>query len=1005
MLRALCIGIDTYRSPINRLSCCVADATAIGSLLQDTHGGDGVTILANDRATLGRIRGGLAALAACDADDLVVVSFSGHGTPDHTLVPFDADAGDIASSCMSLEEFAEHLDRIPSKNLVVFLDCCFSGGFGGARAFAPTATREMTEDRSTLQAMVRGQGRVVLSASGPAEPALETTAFGHGLLSFHLLDGLQGAEGLASSGLIDVMELLRWTVTKVVESARLLNEVQTPTIYGSFIGSPAIEVLSPGAAYAAAFPERVTTPVTADWQTLQPYGLPDQLVDAWTAAMPDGLNELQLRAINDFGVLNEKSVLVVAPTGSGKTLIGEIAAIQRASTGGRAVMLLPLRALVNDKFEYFQRVYGGRLRVIRASGEYGDQVADLYGGRYDIALLTYEKFLNIAIASPYVMRSVSTVVIDEVQNISDPGRGAALEFLMTLLRSGHARGAPVQVIALSAVVGETHGFEQWLNAGLLKTNYRPVPLRESVVDANGFALHLNPDGTDSQEQYVHAAYVSGGDGSKQVIIPLVQRLVSEGKKVIVFRSMKGQTEGTAGYLRQHLGLPAASSALSTLPAGDLSASSRVLRDCLAGGVGFHNSDLDRDERAALEAAFREKDSDLRVLVSTTTLAMGINTPAEAVVIAGLQHPFSAPYSIAEYKNIAGRAGRPGLADAGESYIIASDRPSPLEAWHRYVRGTPEAIESHFLDASTDPQTIIVRAMAALGRSVEEQELVSLLENSYAIWHLQHIGQAQGWDTHRLQTDLQALVTGGLIDREPTGAITLTALGQFAGESGIEVRSVGQVSSALRFAGQTIDLPNLVLLAQVTVELDQVYLPRNKKSHQEMQRWPNTLVQLGCSPSLVRGLHVGGGDPTARAKRAVAALRLISEAPMQAIEADLTQHMRESGIAGPIRAAAQRTRDVVSSVCQIATLQGYALARDDLADLAGVLLETGAPQRQAELAVAMGSRLTRAQYLDLLSAGVTSPNALLQMADADLQRILGEATVEGLRVFLAAEAST
>lgn len=999
MMRALCVGIDAYPLPINRLSCCVADATAIGSLLLDTHGG-GVNLLTDDRATLQAIRDELAALTTCDEDDLVVVSFSGHGTPGHELVPFDADVADLAGSCMDLGELADHLDRIPSKNLVVFLDCCFSGGFGGARVFAPSAKRDMTEDRSTLQTMVRGQGRVVLTASGSGEPALETTAFGHGLLSYHTINGLQGAESLASGGLVDVMELLRWTVTKVIESARLINEVQTPTIYGSFEGSPAMEVLVPGTAYAAAFPELVTAPVSADWHTLKPYGLPNPLVEAWIVAMPDGLNELQQKAINDFGVLNGKSAFVVAPTGSGKTLIGEIAALQQASTGGRAVMLLPLRALVNDKYEYFERVYGDRLRVIRASGEYSDQTADLYAGQYDLALLTYEKFLNIAVATPYVMRSVSTVVIDEVQNVSDLNRGAALEFLLTLLRSGHARGAAAQIIALSAVVGDTNGFEQWLDAGLLRTDHRPIPLRESVLDARGFARHLDPGGSGSQEQYVQPAYVPGGEGSKQVIIPLVQRLINEGKKVIVFRSMKGQTQGTAGYLRQYLGLPPADSAIGALPAGDLSASSRDLRQCLAGGVGFHNSDLDRDERTALEEAFRDRDSDLRVLVSTTTLAMGINTPAEAVVIAGLQHPFSTPYSIAEYKNMAGRAGRPGFADAGESYIVASGRPSPDEAWRRYVMGEPEAIQSHFLDASTDPHTVIVRALAALGRSVEEAELIDLLENSYAIWCLQHIGQAQGWDAHRLQTDLQSLVGAGLIDREPTGAITLTALGQFAGESGLEVRSVALVSSALRFVGQTIDLPDMILLAQVTVELDQVYVPRNKKSHQETQRWPNTLVRLGCSASLVRGLHVGGGDSTARAKRAVAALRLISDVPLQGIEAELTQHMREAGIAGPIRAAAQRTRDVAASVCQIATLQGHQLARDDLADLAGVLLEVGAPVIQAELAMAVGSRLTRAQYLLLLSEGITSPSDFVRVSQETIAGILGETTASDLDSLLA-----
>ncbi|WP_122262119.1 DEAD/DEAH box helicase [Ornithinimicrobium cerasi] len=998
MLRALCIGIDAYPTPINRLSCCVADATAIGSLLLDTHGA-GVTLLTNASATLDGIRGELGALAACDEDDLVVVSFSGHGTPDHALVPVDADVFDLAASCMPLDELAHHLDRIPSKNLVVILDCCFSGGFGGARVFAPTAKRQVAEDRTTLQTMVRGEGRVVLTASGASEPALETAAFGHGLLSYHLIEGLQGVEGLASDGLIDLMGLLRWTVAKVIESAKLINEVQTPTIYGSFEGSPAVEALRPGTAYAAAFPERVTAPVTAEWQTLKPYGLSEQLIDAWTTSMPAGLNELQQAAINDFGVLSGKSVFVVAPTGSGKTLIGEIAAIQQALTGGRSVMLLPLRALVNDKFAYFERVYGDRLRVIRASGEYSDQTADLYSGHYDIALLTYEKFLNIAVGTPYVMRSVSSVVIDEVQNISDPNRGASLEFLITLLRSGHARGSAVQVIALSAVVGDTNGFEQWLNAGLLKTGHRPVPLRESVLNGHGNAAHHHPDGTTSEERFVEPAFVPGGGGSKQIVIPLVKRLVDEGKKAIVFRATKGETEGTAVYLGRYLGLASADSALGALPAGDLSASSRALRQSLAQGVGFHNSDLDRDERAALERAFRDKDSDLRVLVSTTTLAMGVNTPAEAVVIAGLQHPQSNPYSVAEYKNMAGRAGRPGFADAGESYIVATSRPSPTEAWHQYVLGTPEPIKSHFLGANTDPQTIIVRALTALGRSVEERELVDLLENSYAVWHLKHVGQTDGWDTNQLRRDLQALINAGLIDREPTGAITLTALGQFAGESGLEVRSVERVSSALRFIGERIDLSDLILLSQVTVELDDVYVPRNKRSHQEMQRWPNTLLQLGCSVNLVRNLHIGGGDSTARAKRAVAALRFTSSMPLQGIEGELTQHMRESSIAGPIRAAAQRTRDVIASVSQIATLQGHQLSDEDIADVAVVLLETGAPRELAGLAIKAGSRLTRADYLELLGAGVRNPSDFLAMPELEMQELLGEELTAEMRDIL------
>ncbi|CAN5167719.1 caspase family protein [soil metagenome] len=877
---------------------------------------------------------------------------------------------------------------------MVLLDCCFSGGFGGARVLAPSATRALIEDRSTLESMVHGTGRIVLTASGAAEPALETAAFGHGLLSYHFIDGLQGAESLATGGLIDLMTMLRWVVTKVVDSAERMGAVQTPTIYGSLEGAPAIEVLAPGTAYAAAFPSRARPPATADWQSLTSYGLPDQFVGAWTAAMPGGLNELQQSAVNDFGVLDGKSALVVAPTGSGKTMIGEIAALQQAALGHRAVMLLPLRALVNDKYEYFQRVYGNELKVIRASGEFSDQSADLYAGQYDVALLTYEKFLNIAVATPHILRSVSTVVVDEVQNISDPNRGASLEFLLTLLRSGHGRGAPVQLIALSAVVGATNEFELWIGGGLLRTNHRPVPLRESVIDGNGHASHRLPNESDTSEQYVRAAYVSGGGGSKQIIIPLVQRLVNEGKKVIVFRSIKGETMGTAGYLADHLGLPPAESALTQLPAGDLSSSSRALNASLQGGVGFHNADLDRFERAALESAFRDRDSDLRVLVSTTTLAMGINTPAEAVVIAGLRHPYAGNYSVAEYKNMAGRAGRPGFATAGESYIVATGQPTPGEAWRRYIEGTPEPITTHFLDDTTDPQNLVVRALTVLGGSVAESELIDLLENSFAVWLAKRLGRSSGWDVAGMAADLDSLVRADLLDREPSGELTLTALGRFAGESGLEVRSVARVSSALRFVGEPLLAEDLVLLAQVTVELDELYMPRNKRSHQESARWPRLLAMMGCS-SLAANLHIGGGDSTDRAKKAVAALRYISAVPLGTIEAELGQHMRPTGFAGPIRSTALRTRDVIAAVAQIALLQGRSLASEDLVDHLLVALETGAPLELASIAQLLGVTATRAQYLQLDESGVRIETDLAGLQDGALATILGAAIAQDL----------
>lgn len=765
-----------------------------------------------------------------------------------------------------------------------------------------------------------------------------------------------------------------------------MGEQQNPSVYGSTEGAPTLPVLRPGSAYAKAFPGRVHPPVDASWVSLGPRGIPTDVTAVWASQMPSP-NDLQRSAVNDFGVLDGDSLLVVAPTGSGKTMIGELAAVQHALRGSRTVMLLPMRALVNDKYAHFSRTYGQGFAVVRATGEVSDQVGDLLGGHFDIALLTYEKFLALLIAFPHILRGVSLVVVDEAQNISDPGRGPDLELLMTLLRSGHARGGAPQIVALSAVIGDTHGLERWLGAGLLRSDSRPVPLRESVVDAAGAARHLLPDGTESREPLVVPRHGTGSQSSKPVVVPLVARLAAEDKKVIVFRPFKGETVGTARYLAEALGGPPARAALDALPAGDPSSVSVDLRQVLAAGVGFHNSDLDRDERRVLETAFRDPASDLRVIVATTTLAMGINTPAEAVVIAGLMHPGNQPYSVAEYKNMAGRAGRPGFATAGESYIVAADRLSPREAWDRYVAGRPEDVRSHFLSAATDPQTLILRALTALGRSVLEPELVDLLDNSFAVWQLLDRGQG-GWDQQALRSDLDALVRAELVDREPSGDLTLTRLGQYAGESGLQVRSVTNVSSALRWARAPLSAADLVLLAQVTAETDQTLLPVHAKSKQEQARWPTTVARFGAQPGLVSAMHVGGGLPLPRCKRAAACLLFASESPLTAVEAELMQHLRGASAAGPVRSVASRTRDVLGAVAMIASVKGVDPADDALADDLAVMLEIGLPRRLAAVGAVLGDALTRAHYLALDRKGLRDAASIRDAGPDRLAEVIG-----------------
>ena len=240
---------------------------------------------------------------------------------------------------------------------------------------------------------------------------------------------------------------------------------------------------------------------------------PPDVVQAWASEIPS-LNQLQLDAINDYGILRGEHLVASAPTSSGKTMLGELAAVRGALDRRRALFLMPLKALVNDKLRQFQRVYAPfGIRTIEATGE-TDDIGPLLRGQYDIALLTYEKFSAIALTHPYVLQQVGTIVVDEVQMIADAGTGANLEFLLTLLKMRRREGIEPQLIALSAVIGDTNGLERWLGGRLLRKVQRPVPLDEGIICYDGRFRYFDGDiRRASQRGPLHPALSRRGQAS------------------------------------------------------------------------------------------------------------------------------------------------------------------------------------------------------------------------------------------------------------------------------------------------------------------------------------------------------------------------------------------------------------------------------------------------------------------------------------------------------------
>jgi replicative superfamily II helicase len=995
--RGLFIGVDRYASPgVKWLTCARRDAIALHGLFTDSMGGETV-LLTDGQATSAAIREEFRKLEAASPDDIAVIAFSGHGSETHQIVTYDTDPYDLDGTTISLATLGEWFARIPCHRLLIVLDCCFSGGIDAKALQVHTRDRSLESVDSALN-RISGQGRVVLTASGPTQPAWENSRLGHGFLTLYLIEALQGPAEIREGDRIGLLRLLDYVSRRVTDAASQIRREQHPAIRGTFDGQYSWPVMTPGAIYRTAFPEDGEAVATSDIASLAAFGFPQTILDAWAGDIPC-LNQLQLEAVNDYGVLRGQHLVTSAPTSSGKTMIGELAAIKGALQRHRTLFLMPLKALVNDKLLQFQRVYGPfGIRTVEATGE-TDDISPLMRGQFDIALLTYEKFTALALTHPHVIEQVGTIVVDEVQMIADKSRGANLEFILTLLRMRARDGVEPQIIALSAVIGDTNGLERWLGGRLLRRNERPVPLDEGIIAPSGRFVFFDGDSgrASSHERFIQPIYDEGKH--RDWVIPLVRKLVSENKQVIVFRESTGETRHGADYLADSLGLPAATGAIADLPRGDPSQATLHLRQVLARGVAFHNSHLRRDERRAIEEHFRKRETQLRVIVATTTLAMGVNTPASAVVIVGLEHPTAdgqVPYSVAEYKNIVGRAGRLGYAERGASYLIATSPNEEQYYWHNYVSAVPEDLVSRFLDA--DPRTLVIRVLVAAGRNgVTGDGIIDFLECSFAVFQKRAAGAAAGWDRHALERALSDLLRHGMIERGDETRLHLTDLGRLAGESAIEIETLIRAVDCLRrLRPEEITDPALIALAQTSIELDAVSLSVNKKSTQkEPRHWPEQLLRQGISRTILSFIEMTSSQALqalTRCKKAAVCLYYVSGMAMSEIENAVSQFGGAfGGSAGPIMSVTERTCDVLPTMARAAELLHPGLQLGDRQHRLVFRLGFGIQGPAVDLAKYAERALDRSDYRRLCDARLTERDRLIAADDATLLPLLANDT--------------
>jgi len=393
----------------------------------------------------------------------------------------------------------------------------------------------------------------------------------------------------------------------------------------------------------------------------------------------DSLNPVQEAAVS-AGLLEGKNVVVASPTASGKTLIAETAMLMALATGRKAIYTAPLRALASEHYREFAELYP-EYKAALLTGDLDS--ADSWAARYDVIFTTYEK-LDSAIrhGAPWVS-SAAVLVVDEVHEI-DSDRGPTLEMVLTrfLLRGS------AQIVALSATIPNAHELAGWMGAELVTSEWRPVTLKEGVYFDKQILF------SDGEERRVSSSLSDD-------VLALVDDTLSKGKQILIFAPTRKSAESLARRLRSVVSKYVSSRRkLESLARHVLEALEQPTAQCkelaedVRHGVAFHHAGLVSKQRTLVEDAFRR--GDILALTATPTLAAGVNLPAFRVLVYSVARYTGSGYEpipVRDYKQMAGRAGRPKYDDHGEALLYARDASKALEFMDHYIMGTPENVYS------------------------------------------------------------------------------------------------------------------------------------------------------------------------------------------------------------------------------------------------------------------------------------------------------------------------
>ncbi|MBI4598268.1 MAG: DEAD/DEAH box helicase [Candidatus Omnitrophica bacterium] len=418
---------------------------------------------------------------------------------------------------------------------------------------------------------------------------------------------------------------------------------------------------------------------------------------------PFPYDPFQQRAIE--AIDRKVSVFVAAPTGCGKTVLADYVIERTLQEKQRVIYTAPIKALSNQKFRDFSALHGDNVGILTGDVTINPQAP--------LIIMTTEIYRNTLLENPDRLAAYRWVIFDEIHYLDDEERGTVWEESILFTPP------QINLLALSATIPNVHEIAQWIRTvhqrevAVIEETHRPVPLTTLFQCQNRVMTSLAElkregyHGHDSLRMPRHRGY---GHHHEQLIhANRLDRLIDELRQrdhlpCILFTFGRRRAEDLAQEVAdRHLVSPREQEILRRQFEA-LCAQFQIRQDrtietlgrLINRGVGYHHAGMLPTAKEVMERCFTSRL--LKLIVTTETFALGINMPARSIVLDAIQKRADSGFEMLRrraFLQMAGRAGRRGMDDAGFAYLRINPSHVTFPEVTRLLSGAPEPVRSRF----------------------------------------------------------------------------------------------------------------------------------------------------------------------------------------------------------------------------------------------------------------------------------------------------------------------